>query len=96
MSFNTGISGMNAASADLNVVSNNIANVNTTGFKQSRAEFADVYSVTALGSTSTAIGSGTVLKNVAQQFKQGNIDFTDNALDLAISGDGFFCFSARC
>jgi flagellar hook protein FlgE len=93
MSFNTGISGMNAASADLNVVSNNIANVNTTGFKQSRAEFADVYSVTALGSTSTAIGSGTVLKNVAQQFKQGNIDFTDNALDLAISGDGFFALA---
>jgi flagellar hook protein FlgE len=93
MSFNTAISGMNAASADLNVTANNIANVNTTGFKKSRAEFADVYAITALGSTNTAIGSGTVLKDVAQQFKQGNVEFTDNALDLAISGDGFFAMA---
>jgi flagellar hook protein FlgE len=91
MSFNTALSGLNSATADLNVKSNNIANVNTTGFKSSRAEFADVYAVTALGSSGTAIGAGSVLKNVAQQFKQGNIDFTDNSLDLAISGEGFFC-----
>lgn len=92
MSFNTALTGLNAATADLNVKSNNIANVNTIGFKGSRAEFGDVYSLSAFGSSRTAIGSGTVLNNVAQQFGQGNIEFTDNALDLAItgSGQGFF------
>lgn len=93
MSFNTALSGLNAASADLNVKSNNIANVNTTGFKESRAEFADVFAVSAFGSSNTAIGNGTVLNNVAQQFEQGNLEFTDNALDLGISGQGFFALS---
>jgi flagellar hook protein FlgE len=91
MSFSTALSGLNAASADLNVKSNNIANVSTTGFKQSRAEFGDVFAVSAFGSSSgTAIGSGVVLQNVSQQFNQGNLEFTDNSLDLAISGEGFF------
>ena len=90
MSFSTALSGLNAATADLNVKSNNIANVNTTGFKMSRAEFGDVFAVSAFGSTNqTAIGSGAVLQNVAQQFNQGNLEFTDNSLDLAISGQGF-------
>lgn len=93
MSFNTALSGLNAASADLNVKSNNIANVNTTGFKESRAEFADVFAVSAFGSSDTAIGNGTVLNNVAQQFEQGNLEFTDNSLDLGISGQGFFALS---
>ncbi|OUR72923.1 flagellar hook protein FlgE [Methylophaga sp. 41_12_T18] len=93
MSFNTALTGLNAASADLNVKSNNIANVNTTGFKGSRAEFADVYAVSAFGSSNTAIGSGTVLNNVAQQFTQGNLEFTDNSLDLGISGEGFFALA---
>ena len=93
MSFNTALSGLNAASADLNVKSNNIANVNTTGFKESRAEFADIFAVSAFGSSDTAIGNGTVLNNVAQQFEQGNLEFTDNALDLGISGQGFFALA---
>lgn len=94
MSFSTALSGLNAASADLNVKSNNIANVSTTGFKQSRAEFGDVFAVSAFGSSSgTAIGSGVVLQNVAQQFNQGNLEFTDNSLDLAISGEGFFAMA---
>jgi len=93
MSFNTALTGLNAATADLNVTSNNIANVNTTGFKSSRAEFADVYAVSAFGSSNTAIGSGVVLNNVAQQFKQGNLQFTDNELDLGISGGGFFALA---
>lgn len=93
MSFNTALTGLNAASADLNVKSNNIANVSTTGFKGSRAEFADVYAVSAFGSSNTAIGSGVVLNNVAQQFKQGNLEFTDSSLDLAISGQGFFALA---
>lgn len=93
MSFNTALSGLNAAAADLNVKSNNIANVNTTGYKESRAEFADVFAVSAFGSSDTAIGNGTVLNNVAQQFEQGNLEFTDNALDLGISGQGFFALA---
>jgi len=93
MSFNTALSGLNAASADLNVKSNNIANVSTTGFKQSRAEFADVFAVSAFGSSNTAIGNGVVLNNVAQQFEQGNLEFTDSSLDLAVAGQGFFALS---
>ncbi len=90
MSFNTSLSGLNAAQSDLGVISNNIANASTVGFKESRAQFADIYAVSALGSGSTAIGSGVLLDKVAQQFKQGNLDFTDNTLDLAVSGQGFF------
>jgi flagellar hook protein FlgE len=94
MSFSTALSGLNAATADLNVKSGNIANVNTTGFKSSRAEFGDVFAVSAFGTSSkTAIGSGVVLSNVAQQFNQGNLEFTDNSLDLAISGEGFFAMA---
>ncbi|PHS30294.1 MAG: flagellar hook protein FlgE [Methylophaga sp.] len=93
MSFSTAITGLNAASADLNVKSNNIANVNTTGFKSSRAEFADVYAISAFGTSNTAIGNGVVLNNVAQQFTQGNLEFTENSLDLGISGQGFFALA---
>jgi flagellar hook protein FlgE len=93
MSFSTAITGLNAATADLNVKSNNIANVNTTGFKGSRAEFADVYAISAFGTSNTAIGNGVVLNNVAQQFTQGNLEFTDNSLDLGISGQGFFALA---
>ena len=93
MPFRVALSGLNAASADLNATANNIANVNTTGFKSSRAEFADVYAASALGAGSDAIGSGVRLANVAQQFGQGSIEFTDSALDLALNGEGFFMLS---
>lgn len=93
MAFNTSISGLNAASADLNVVGNNIANSGTAGFKSSRTEFADVYPVGNVGSGSITIGSGVSIGAVAQQFTQGNISFTNNALDLAVSGQGFFRMS---
>ena len=93
MSFNTSLSGLSAASQDLNVVSNNVANSSTVGFKMSRAEFADVYAVSAFGSSSNAIGSGVLLSRVAQQFNQGNLEFTENTLDLAISGQGFFALT---
>ncbi len=94
MSFTTALSGLNAASADLNVKSNNIANVNTIGFKESRAEFGDVFAVSTFGTSSkTAIGSGVALNQVAQQFNQGNLEFTDNGLDLALSGEGFFALA---
>ncbi|ADE15415.1 flagellar basal body FlaE domain protein [Nitrosococcus halophilus Nc 4] len=93
MSFNTSLSGLNAASSDLDVVSNNIANANTTGFKRSRAEFADIFAVSSFGSPKTAVGSGVLLNRAAQQFDQGNLDFTQNILDLAVSGRGFFALS---
>ena len=93
MPFRIALSGLNAASADLKVTGNNVANAGTVGFKQSRAEFADVYAVTFQGLGDTAIGGGVRLARVAQQFTQGNIDFTQNALDLAINGEGFFVLS---
>ncbi|RAO77215.1 flagellar hook protein FlgE [Dyella jiangningensis] len=90
MALNTALSGINAAQSDLNVIANNIANANTTGFKGSRAEFADIFAVTGLNLNSTATGSGVRLQEVAQQFSQGDIATTNNSLDLAISGNGFF------
>jgi len=92
MSFNTSISGLNAAQKDLNVTSNNIANAKSTGFKKSRAEFGDIYAVSAFGNSKTAVGQGVLNQAVTQQFSQGNLEFTDNSLDLAISGQGFFAF----
>jgi flagellar hook protein FlgE len=93
MSFNIALSGLNAASADLSTTTNNIANSNTTGFKSSRAEFADVYAVAYQGISSTATGNGVRLAQVQQQFSQGNLDYTNNSLDLAVSGQGFFTVS---
>ncbi|MGB5544662.1 MAG: flagellar hook protein FlgE [Gammaproteobacteria bacterium] len=85
MSFQVALSGLNAASADLEVTSNNIANANTTGYKSSRAEFADVFAGGADG-----IGSGVQLSDVRQEFSQGSVNFTERNLDLAINGQGFF------
>jgi flagellar hook protein FlgE len=90
MPFRIALSGLNAASSELRVIGNNVANSSTTGFKESRAEFADIFASTNLGTTSNAIGSGVRVASVSQQFTQGNIGFTDNNLDLAISGQGFF------
>jgi flagellar hook protein FlgE len=90
MSFNIALSGLNAAQKDLDVSSNNIANVNTVGFKESRAEFVDVYAASLLSSGKTKVGDGVLTSQVAQQFSQGSIQFTNNALDLAITGNGFF------
>ena len=90
MSFNIALSGLKAAQKDLDVTSNNIANVSTVGFKQSRAEFADVYSSSLLASGKSKAGDGVLTANVAQQFKQGGVNDTENALDLAIAGNGFF------
>ena len=90
MPFDIGISGLNAASADLKTTGNNIANSGTIGFKSSRTEFANIYSLSKTGAASTAIGSGVRVAAIAQQFTQGNISFTENNLDLAVNGDGFF------
>ncbi|MEM8816855.1 MAG: flagellar hook protein FlgE [Pseudomonadota bacterium] len=93
MPFTIALSGLNAASADLGVTANNVANVNTNGFKMSRAQFSEVFAVGTQSVSSSAAGSGVKLASIAQQFTQGNIDFTDNALDLAIGGEGFFVLS---
>ncbi|KES25771.1 MULTISPECIES: flagellar hook protein FlgE [Pseudomonas] len=93
MSFNTALSGLNAASTDLNVTGNNIANVGTTGFKSSRTEFADLYAASMLGTGRNAVGSGVITQSVSQQFTQGNLTSTGRSLDLAISGNGFFMVS---
>ncbi len=90
MPFNIALSGLNAAAADLEATANNIANVNTVGFKSSRAEFADIFASSGLGVSSTQNGNGVRLANVAQQFAQGNLQYTNNSLDLATTGQGFF------
>lgn len=93
MSFNIGLSGLYAANKQLDVTGNNIANVATTGFKSSRAEFEDVYSATRLGTGSKTIGNGVRLANVSQQFSQGDVNNTGNVLDMGIQGNGFFILS---
>ncbi len=90
MSFNIGLSGLNAASEEINVTGNNIANASTTGFKKSRTELGDVFAASVLGGGGLQQGSGVALQNISQDFSQGNIGFTGNALDLAINGKGFF------
>lgn len=90
MAFQQGLSGLNAASKNLDVIGNNIANSGTYGFKGSRAEFADVYAAALNGAGQGQVGIGTSLQSVAQQFTQGNITTTENPMDLAINGGGFF------
>jgi flagellar hook protein FlgE len=93
MSFNIGLSGLYAANKQLDVTGNNIANVATTGFKSSRAEFEDVYSASRLGTGSQTTGNGVRLANVSQQFSQGDVSNTGQVLDLGIQGNGFFILS---
>ena len=93
MSFQQGLSGLNAASKNLEVIGNNVSNSNTVGFKQSRAQFSDVYANSLTGSGSSQIGIGTKLSSVQQQFTQGNVSSTNNPLDIAINGGGFFRMS---
>jgi flagellar hook protein FlgE len=88
MSFQQGLSGLNATAKSLDVIGNNIANSSTFGAKTARAEFSDLYA-TAIGSK-TAVGSGVTVAAVAQQFSQGSIKATDNPMDVGISGNGFF------
>ncbi|MGX5913373.1 flagellar hook protein FlgE [Aliidiomarina sp. Khilg15.8] len=93
MSFFIALSGLSASQRDLDTSSNNVANVNTTGFKGSRAEFGDVYASSLFTNSRTKVGDGVSTQRVAQQFSQGTLDFTENALDMAIKGNGFFITS---
>ena len=90
MSFQQGLSGLTASSRNLEVIGNNIANANTFGAKTSRAEFATMYANALNGGGTREIGIGTVLQTVAQQFTQGNITTTENPMDLALNGAGFY------
>ena len=93
MSFGIALSGIGAAQKDLDTTANNIANVATTGFKESRAEFANVYATSIFASGKTKVGDGVATSQVAQQFHQGALEFTNNSLDLAITGEGFFAMT---
>ncbi len=91
MSFQQGLSGLNAASRNLDVIGNNVANTNTVGFKQSKAQFADVYANSL--SSGTQPGLGVKVAAIAQQFSQGSITASNNSLDIAINGNGFYRLS---
>lgn len=90
MALNQALSGINAAQSELNIISNNIANAGTVGFKGSTGQFAEVYAVTGLNLSSVTVGSGAELTGVAQQFSQGDLETTNGSLDMALSGNGFF------
>jgi flagellar hook protein FlgE len=90
MSFQQGLSGLNAAAKNLDVIGNNVANAGTVGFKQSQTQFADVYANSLTGAGGSGVGIGTKVAQIAQQFTQGNITSTNNPLDIAINGGGFF------
>jgi flagellar hook protein FlgE len=89
MSFESGLSGLNAASKNLDAIGNNVANANTVGFKSGMVQFADVYANSLNNSGGSKLGIGTRVAGVAQQFTQGNISTTSDPLDIAINGNGF-------
>jgi len=94
MTFDIALTGVKAAGAELETISNNIANAQTTGFKRSDVEFADVYASSTVAANHSNSGAGTHVSQVRQDFGQGNLNFTDNNLDLSVEGQGFFRFSA--
>lgn len=93
MGFQQGLSGLNISSKNLDVIGNNIANSSTVGFKASQAQFADVFAASLSGAGGSPVGLGAKVQAVAQQFTQGNITTTNNPLDVAINGGGFFIVS---
>lgn len=95
MSFQQGLSGLSAASKTLEAIGNNVANANTIGFKESQAIFSDVYAASLTGSGGSQIGIGTRLTQVAQRFTQGNVTASNNPLDIAVNGGGFFRMSTN-
>ncbi|KAF1039360.1 MAG: Flagellar hook protein FlgE [Herbaspirillum frisingense] len=90
MSFQQGLSGLNGAAKHLDVIGNNVANASTVGFKQGQVQFADAYANSMNRSGNSPVGIGVTAANVAQSFTQGNVTSTNNPLDIAINGDGFF------
>lgn len=90
MGFQHGLSGLSAASTNLDVIGNNIANANTAGYKQSQAQFTDIFASSLGGAGASQVGIGSRISTIAQEFNQGNISPTSNPLDIAINGQGFF------
>jgi flagellar hook protein FlgE len=90
MSFYTSLSGLKGAQTDLSIISNNLANVGSMGFKKSRAQFSDLFAGSPTQSTKLQAGQGTRVNAVAQQFTQGTLEATEKTLDLAVAGEGFF------
>jgi flagellar hook protein FlgE len=95
MSFQQGLSGLNAAAKNLDVIGNNVANASTVGFKGAQAQFADVYANSLAGAGGTQVGIGVSMVAVAQTFSQGNLTTSANPLDVAINGNGFFRLSGN-
>ncbi|MBB5398504.1 flagellar hook protein FlgE [Paraburkholderia youngii] len=93
MSYQTGLSGLHAASNDLDVIGNNIANAHTVGFKQGMAVFSDMYANAMLGATNNQIGIGVATSTIVRDFSEGTPTQTANPLDLDIRGNGFFLLS---
>jgi flagellar hook protein FlgE len=90
MSFYTSLSGLKGAQTDMSVISNNIANAGSTGFKRSRAQFGDLFASSPTQSTRMIAGQGTRLNGVIQQFTQGTLEGSEKTLDMAIAGEGLF------
>src|SRR5215813_3482009 len=90
MSYATALSGLAGASKDLDVISNNIANASTVGFKSAQAEFADMYASAMTTAVANQVGIGVRVSTVAQDFTEGSITSTNRDLDVAINGNGFF------
>jgi len=95
MSFQQGLSGLNGASKSLDVIGNNVANASTVGFKAGQAQFADMYANSVNRSGNSPVGIGVMTATVRQEFNQGNVTTSNNPLDLAINGDGFFRMQAN-
>ncbi len=95
MSFYISLSGLKASQADLSAISNNVANVNSTAFKKSKAQFGDIFASAPMQTTNQVSGQGVRVQGITQQFTQGTIETTDKTLDLAITGEGYFTVKAE-
>ncbi|HMK55607.1 MAG TPA: flagellar hook-basal body complex protein, partial [Dissulfurispiraceae bacterium] len=92
----TGVSGLNANGQELSVIGDNIANVNTIGYKGSRMAFGDILSQTLTGLSGTSqVGRGVAVNGVTPMFTQGSFQNTSSGLDIAIDGDGFFMVNSN-
>ena len=94
MSFYTSLSGLKGAQADLSAIANNVANVNSTAFKKSKAQFGDMFAAAPMQTTNQIAGQGVRIQGITQQFTQGTVETTDKTLDLAITGEGYFTVKA--
>ena len=90
MSFYISLTGLKAAQTDLSTISNNVANVSSTAFKKSKAEFGDIFAAAPMQTTNQVAGQGVRVQGVSQQFTQGTLETTDKTLDLAVAGEGYF------